>query len=42
MLLKGIQIGNLSREELAIELFKLSEISNQLKALNGIFDTFTA
>ena len=41
MLTRG-QIENLIREELIEELLQLSDISNQLKALNERFDTFTA
>ena len=36
------QIENLTREELIEELLQISDISCQLKALNGRFDTFIA
>ena len=42
MVLTISQIENLTREELIEELLHLSEISCQLKALNGIFDIFPA
>ena len=35
------RIENLTRQELIEELLQISDISCQLKALNGRFDTFT-
>ena len=42
MVLTRNQIQNLTREELIEKLLKLSDISDQLKALKDRFNTFTA
>ena len=42
MVLTGSQIENSTRVELIEELLEISDISCQLKALNGRFDTFVA
>lgn len=42
MMITGNQIQNLTREELIEKLLKLSDISNQSKALKDKFYSFTA